>query len=50
MLAYALGWGKFFERAPFTIISSLIQAGNTTAKGDGKKSWHLIISYDIVSL
>ena len=49
-LAYGLGWGKFFERAPFPIISSPIQAGNTTGKGDGKKTWHLIINFDKISL
>lgn len=50
MPAYALGWGKFFERTPFTVISSLIQAGNTIAKGGGKKTWHLIINYDTIRL
>lgn len=50
MLPYGLEWGKFFERAPLTIISSLIQAGNTMGKGGGKKTWHLIINYDTISL
>lgn len=50
MLPYGLEWGKFFERAPLTIISSLSQAGNTMGKGGGKKTWHLIINYDTISL
>lgn len=50
MLASVWGWGKFFERAPFTIISSLIQAGNTSGKGGSKKTGHLIINYDTISL
>lgn len=42
--------GKFFERAPFTVLSSLIQAGNTIGKGGGTKTWHLILNYDTISL
>lgn len=38
------------SRAPFTIISSLMQAGYTTGKGGGKKTWHLITNYDTISL
>jgi hypothetical protein len=37
MLAYALAWGRFFERTPFTVISSLIQAGNTTEREVARK-------------